>query len=154
MTKDQFKSFLDEIRTDPQFIKQLSDHEWTKDELADIACQFGKEHGHSLTADEFHTLMTELDHDRVNKTDQTAAAISDLSEEELGDVAGGKDHIRCEYSFKDRENCWSQDGCDHNHNHYDDYWCHHNDQGKHCGTNDAMKCDSMFTPCAQLVHLR
>ena len=149
MTKEQFKSFLDEMKTDPQFIKQLSDHEWTKEDLADLACQFGKERGHSLTADEFHALMTELDHDRVNKTDQTAAAISDLSEEELGKVAGGKSHDNCEYSFKDGENCWSHDGCDHNHIHYPFYKCEHNNLGKQCGVYDAINCSELFEGCSE-----
>ena len=51
--------------------------------------------------------------------------IENLSEQELAEVAGGKGHSDCRDTFKDRENCWVNDGCDHIYEDYRGYLCHY-----------------------------
>lgn len=55
---------------------------------------------------------------------ENRCVIQALDLDDLEAVAGGKsDHEECLDTFKNKENCWYNDGCDHIFNAYDDYIC-------------------------------
>lgn len=85
------------------------------------------------------------------RAETAAEEIRELPEEDLGEAAGGGtgkrsgEHATCKYSYKNRENCWSKDGCDHIYHHYAKYQCHYyqrcdNLHDSLCDTEQGEKC--------------
>ena len=66
------------------------------------------------------SFIREAEEERRKKT---AGKIELLSDQDLEEVAGGGDHWDCEFTYKDRENCWAEDACDAVLIDYDSYLC-------------------------------
>ena len=47
----------------------------------------------------------------------------ELDDDELAQLTGGAGNAACRDSFKQRENCWINDGCDISYNYYSNYKC-------------------------------
>ena len=50
-------------------------------------------------------------------------ASGELDDDELAQLTGGAGNAACRDSFKQRENCWINDGCDISYNYYSNYKC-------------------------------
>ena len=73
-----------------------------------------------LNKEEFFENLKKLDLDSIELPDE-------LPEELLEKVAGGVviPEEKCKDTFKDKENCWFNDGCDYTINSYNTYKCKH-----------------------------
>ena len=56
-------------------------------------------------------------------TEANVAKLEKLPDGELTQIAGGKGDPDCKDTYKNRENCWSNDGCDVVYHDYDNYIC-------------------------------
>ena len=81
----------------------------------DIAAQLGIE----ITKEE---VLAYFDEKLNNSTS------SEIDDDEMAHFSGGRDS-RCINSYKDRENCWWNDGCDYVTNNYIKYMCDWSDNG-------------------------
>lgn len=77
--------------------------------------------GYDISADELKAYAEKKAAACRDRTGRAAEEIRGLSEEEMADVAGGGD--TCKNTYKNRENCWKNDGCDNIVNMYDHYLC-------------------------------
>ncbi len=91
------------------------------DELADVLGGVALENGYQLSKDDLLALFG----DRKQKTDLTVEKVERLSEADLANVAGGGNaaNATCADTYKDKENCWFNDGCDYVINWYSQYLC-------------------------------
>ena len=121
-SKEIFK-MLEVLRTDPKAQELLAGYGKPEDESKALAEVAGKL-GYDISAEELRSCMEEAEKRIRENTKVTAEVIEQLPDEDLSKVAGGKRHSDCKDTFKDRENCWFNDGCDIVNNHYDDYLCH------------------------------
>lgn len=96
---------------------------------AEAACrtyaEIAKEMGHDVSEDDLVAYAKAMDGMRRGKTGAAVEQVEALSDQELGEVAGGGDNPECKDTYKQRENCWHDDGCDVAYNHYKYYACHH-----------------------------
>lgn len=77
------------------------------------------------------------------RTDATIAKVEAIDASELEAVAGGYykgEHPNCGDTFKDRENCWFNDGCDITLNKYSNYQCYNTNEGADCGAKSYFGC--------------
>ena len=119
--------------------------------------------GYEVTETDIREAVSSLENERTEKTENTAAAIQSLPDEELGHVAGGKNTyniphhdecssavgdwtevVECYTTFEQRENCMSHDACDYNIMFYHGYQCEHNAPGHHCGNSEKFDCSSVI----------
>ena len=86
-------------------------------DLAKVAVKFG----YPLSEDDLLAIFK----DRKEKTDQAIERVKLLSEADLAEVAGGSNaaNASCSDTYKDKENCWFDDGCDTLINWYNQYIC-------------------------------
>ena len=119
MTKKELAEALEEVRKQPEIGEKVNE-----ESPRDVPAFWAKvltEKGYNVTPEEIASFIKEAEEERRKKT---AGKIEELSDQELEAVAGGKDHAECYYTFKDRENCWHEDGCDAVYIQYDGYLCH------------------------------
>ena len=107
-------------------------------EIAAVYAEAAKAKGHDISAEEIAGYIQSRETAVREKTEDAAKDLRELSDEEIGRVAGGKDHKECYDTFKDKENCWFTDGCDMVNQQYKDYQCKYQDKGacgdpSHCG---------------------
>ena len=70
-----------------------------------------RETGYDVTDEEVTDLLKSRRATLVKKSDDAVGAFLKVSDDELDDVAGGKDHSDCHFTYKDGENCVAMDGC-------------------------------------------
>ena len=123
---EKVKAFLEHLRSNPEFEAHLKGREKcrTLDEEAKVYAEVASALGFDLTEQDFKSYAGKAAESRRQKTEAAAEKIRELPEEALDMVAGGKDHAECKDTYKDRENCWSNDGCDNIVYWYNDYICH------------------------------
>ncbi|MBR5108739.1 MAG: Nif11 family protein [Clostridia bacterium] len=156
--EQQVKAFLKALKEKPQAKELLESVEAPKNDEERIQAYIaiaGKL-GYSLTAEDFTAFEQAAAAERMRMTDAQAEALEKLDDQELEDVAGGQrdasngdtccdTHGPCDYSFKNRENCWTTDGCDWTFIHYDDYTCKNNESNMtDCYTKHLLGCESYF----------
>ena len=96
--------------------------ETEEDELkiyAAIAGQIGLD----FTVEELHDVIEEMREEQANRTEVQVQGLEPMPDQDLKQVAGGKDYPECKSSFKDEENCFHNDGCDVVYHKYDIYSC-------------------------------
>jgi len=140
MEKKMVQTILEEIRKNPKATDFLKGKEpaRTPEEAGTLWASAAAELGHSITAEDIEEYIRIAEAELKQKAQAAGDEIKSLSEDELKEVAGGKSHSDCKDTYKDRENCWINDGCDIINNHYSDYKCHYNTKDVNCG--DYMKC--------------
>jgi len=138
-------AILEELRNNPEahaLLKGKDKPENAGDEAREYAEVAGKL-GYDITAEEILDYTNEAMAKLRNRTDASAGSIEELPEDELSEVAGGGDHEECYDTYKDRENCWYSDGCDHIYQDYKHYVCKRSDYDPKCGKTHA--CDYTAT---------
>ncbi|MBR5338300.1 MAG: hypothetical protein IK152_09980 [Lachnospiraceae bacterium] len=133
MTNDEIRSALEKMRSDPRFAELLKEYGETEDRLKVYSEVAGKL-GIDLPESELKGYVRKVEEKIKAHTEKEAGAIESIPDNELSAVAGGKDHDNCKDTFKDRENCWFNDGCDIIINSYDGYKCHCNGSDWPCGS--------------------
>lgn len=79
--------------------------------------------GYDISGEELRKYAEEVSAARRSKTEETAEGIRNLPEDELSAVSGGGFGGECKNTYKSRENCWKNDGCDNIVNYYNGYVC-------------------------------
>ena len=97
--------------------------------------------GFDLTEQDLAEYVEEMQRRRSERTEAEAEKIEQLPEDELDEVAGGGDHPECKDTYKDKENCWSNDGCDLVYHKYDGYQCHLN---LYCKNYNSSPCGKSY----------
>ena len=151
MKHEKVRAFLESLRNDPKALEMIAripepeNHEGRIRAYEKVA----KELGYDLSDTDLDAYIT--DHEKYLQERARAAAekIVEIPEDELVGAAGGGDHPDCKDTFKDKENCWVNDGCDAVNNHYSDYQCHYTDvcynhMHSTCGDDAFGQCGSMY----------
>ena len=118
MNKKELAEALEEVRKQPEIGEKVK-----QDSPKDVPVFWAKvltEKGYNVSSEEIASFIQEAEEER-KKT--TAGKIKELQDQELEEVAGGRWHPQCEYTYKDKENCWAEDGCDNVFIWYDNYIC-------------------------------
>ena len=126
MENHEIAKVLEAVRTHPETVKMLSNQTPvdTLEEAAEIWSKAASGIGHNVSAEEITNYIRESEAEMKRKAQENKEGIESLSEQELEEAAGGKGHDNCEFSFKDRENCWVTDACDNAIIYYGGYLCH------------------------------
>jgi len=125
MEKEKVREALDQLRADPkakELFAAIPEPE-SREDYIQAYVQVAGEMGMNLTEKEVSDCLAEQEAAVKTATDSAAETIRKLGREELDAVAGGGEHSNCDYSFKDKENCWLQDGCDCAFRHPSGYVC-------------------------------
>ena len=115
-----------------------------KDGIISFLAEAAKRMEIDVTEEDILETIAEKERNQKNKTEEAIADVEKIPDDELGDVAGGNETELCKDTFKHYENCWSNDGCDKNHNMYEDYLCDHNDKGYQCGSEASVWCSQIL----------
>ena len=118
MTKKEIAEVLEEVRNQPEIGEKMK-----QENPEDVPAFWAKvltEKGFTVSSEEVSSFIREAEEERRKKT---AGKIELLPDQDLEKVAGGGDHPECDYTYKDYENCWAEDGCDHVLIKYDGYIC-------------------------------
>ena len=151
MKHEKVRAFLETMRNDPRAQEKIAripepeNHEGRIRAYEKVA----NELGYDLSDTDLDAYIADHDKYLQARADAAAEKISEIPEDELVEVAGGGDHPDCKDTYKDKENCWVNDGCDIINNHYPDYDCHlnlkcHNYNGSYCGKNEYEKCGNSY----------
>ena len=140
MNREEIAGILEEVRTNGKAAEKLQrmDAAAAPEEVSKAWADAAAALGHSVTPEEIREYILEAEAEMKRKAQETGEEIQALSDEELGEVAGGKDHGDCKDTYKDRENCWFNDGCDIVNHHYKNYKCHYSNKDVHCP--NAVQC--------------
>lgn len=123
---DKVKEFFEKLSTDPEARELLRSAEkpGNQEDVLKAYVDLAGKLGIALTEEELKAYLEEEKKVREVRTEAAAAQITELPDEALNAVAGGnKDHDECSNTYKDKENCWFNDGCDNVYHMYDDYHC-------------------------------
>ena len=122
---EKVKEFLEALRKNPRRKELCGGTEpKTEEEAIQIYLKAAEAMGFSLTAEELTEGMKALEEEQKAKTGKAEAGVSELDLAAMEAVTGGKKgHKDCEDTFKDKENCWWEDGCDSYINDYATYKC-------------------------------
>ena len=124
MTKKELAEALEELRNQPEIGKKMKQE--TPEDVPAFWAEVLTEKGYNVSSGEISSFIREAEEERRQKT---ADKIAELPDQELeavaggGEVIGGKGHQDCQDTYRDRENCWYEDGCDNVFQQYDDYDC-------------------------------
>ena len=91
------------------------------DDLANVVGGVALANGYPLSKDDLLAIFKDM----KASTDEAAKKVEKLSAEDLAAVAGGGNAANyvCSDTYKDKENCWFNDGCDYTYNWYPYYIC-------------------------------
>ena len=120
---ERFRKFLEEIRNNPAVHEMLKEKAVPRNSAEEIRAytDIANKLGYSFTEEEMKSFAEQEAAAQRGKREADIQTIRELPEEELGEVAGGGD--TCKSTYKNRENCWKNDGCDNIVNYYDHYVC-------------------------------
>ena len=110
------KKFFEEvIKTDEaKAILAVTKKPDTEPELLEAYLEIAKKLNCELTAEDILAYF---------KAAAATPASDEIDDEELAQLTGGAGNAACRDSFKQRENCWINDGCDISYNYYSNYKC-------------------------------
>ena len=127
----QVKEFLDALRSNPEagriFEQNGKEKPDSREEIAEVYADVAKELGYDLTPAQILEGIDDLEKAQAAGSDQAAEIVQKIEMDELEKVAGGVviPEEKCKDTFKDKENCWFNDGCDYTINSYNTYKCKH-----------------------------
>ena len=146
MAQEKIIELLEELRIDPKAQEALEKIKESKyaEEVTAILAALAKERGFEISEQDFAEAIRAAVEQRKAQTEEAAARVERLTDDDVAKAAGGKkDHSQCLDSFRNAENCWYTDGCDHNYQDYDNYICRNNYNGNTCGFF-GQSCDAVF----------
>ena len=124
---DDKKKIYNDMMSDPKIQDTLksSPKPESLDEMAVVLGGLAAGGDYPLSKDDIRLILA----DCKKKTDETAVAVGKLPDSDLSAVAGGKNAANyiCQDTYKDKENCWFNDGCDFAVNWYPYYICKRNE---------------------------
>ena len=126
MANEKVRELLEAFRNDPKAQELLKSVEKPSDEDGMIRCylEAAQKLGYDLKEEELTAYVRDQNEARKAKTDALAEGIQNLDDSEIECVTGGKkENEECLTTFKDRENCLLNDGCDMVINEYATYRC-------------------------------
>ncbi len=156
MAIEKIKELLKAVKTDPEAQAKLQGLTKPADEDGIIRyyAEAAKKLSFDVTEADLRAFLAEATADRTGKTEDAAAKVQALQDDELAQAAGGgrsggsvhcdNNYSSCVDTYRQRENCWFNDGCDLDHNHYSDYLCEHNYNGHICGDAESQDCSQVF----------
>ena len=99
----------------------------TREEEINIYADVAEKLGYSISKEELENYIEKIENEIREATASQIDSIKKLDVSELDTVAGGSEYFKelCEYTYKDYENCWYQDACDHVQNDYNWYFCNY-----------------------------
>ena len=127
MTKKEIAEALEEVRKQPEIGEKVKQE--TPEDVSAFWAKVLVEKGYNVSPEEIASFIREAEEERRKKTQENTGKIEELSDQELGEVAGGgeviggKGHQDCQDTYRDRENCWYEDACDNVFQDYADYDC-------------------------------
>ena len=126
MEKQELAKILEEVRSNPEAVKDLREQgaAETREEAAAIWAKAAASLGHDVSAEEILAYIRDSEEEMKRRTRAGAEGIEQISDREAEEAAGGKGHDKCQVSYKDRENCWFADACDNVAVIYPGYKCH------------------------------
>jgi len=123
MSMENITKLMDELKDNPKvqaLFDNAADPETLEEEVK-VYADAAKELGIDVTEDELKEYVQKVEAEQKAKTEADAASVAELDAGSLEKVSGGKEI--CTFSYKDKENCWRQDGCDIIFIKYHDYIC-------------------------------
>lgn len=131
---EKIREFFNTIAADPRAKEILSAAEKpeTYEEELQLYAETAAKLDYDVSADDLRFFFEENERQCREKTEQTAAKIREIPDEQLGSVAGGRGGDSCSDTYQDRENCWFEDGCDRVINSYPGYICRSHYWDTHC----------------------
>ena len=118
MTKKEIAEALEEVRNQPETGEKVKQE--PPQDVSEFWAKILTGKGYNVSSEEIASFIREAEEERRKKT---AGKIEELSDQELEEVAGGKGHTNCKFSFENYENCWAEDGCDYAFIWYEGYLC-------------------------------
>ena len=150
MKHHEVRTFLNALRINSkakEMIQNMPEPKTAEERIAAYA-KIAEELGFDISQDDLREYVAHKEQKQKETTEAAAAEIESLTPEEMEEVSGGGDHSECKDTYKDKENCWVNDGCDIINNHYSDYQCHYNNkcnkQNFTCGKDWYDKCGSYY----------
>ena len=149
MKHEKVKAFLEALKTDPkaqELIRGIPEPETPASRIRTYA-KIAEDLGYDLSDADLDAFIADQEKYPQAKAEAAAKEIKELPEDELEEVAGGKNHADCTDTYKNKENCWVVDACDIVLTHYKNYECHHmtscsNMQESICGKKEYDKCNA------------
>ena len=126
MSSEKIQDMIKALSADPKAQELLANAVQPEDQEGEISvyADVARQLGYDITEADLKDYIEKTADLVAERTKEAEAGIQELSDEVLEKVAGGKDHNSCKDTYKDRENCWVNDGCDNVYNMYSDYVCH------------------------------
>ena len=93
------------------------------EEELDAYVVIAKQVGLDFTVEEIAAVIEERAQEQLAKTEASIAKLEKLPDENFSQIVGGKGDPDCKDTFKNKENCWHNDGCDVVYHYYDTYIC-------------------------------
>ena len=125
MNHGKVETFLKALKTDPKAASLLAAFPAPKtdaDRLQAYA-EIAKEMGHDISEAELEAYFSEMEKSLQERTKATEDLITKLSLDELEKTSGGHKRPQCKDTFRNVENCWYNDACDHIYRYYKEYIC-------------------------------
>lgn len=124
---EQLTKFFEAIKTDPWAKELLAKSKPdSEDEIIVIYANLAKAMGYALSEKDFREGIKIIIEKQKANTIKAEESVRVLAMDDLANVAGGKQHDGCMDTYKDKENCWYEDGCDIAFYGYPDYICKRN----------------------------
>ena len=126
MANEKVRELMEAFRTDPKAQELLQSIDKPADEDGMIRCyaEAAQKLGYDLTAEDLTAFIQDQNEARKAKTDALAEGIRSVDDSEIESVTGGKKgNEECINTYKDKENCVLNDGCDRVINMYVTYQC-------------------------------
>ena len=146
MDLKEIKEVLDKLTNDPKAKELLKSYDKPEPgKEAAVYAEIATKLGYNITEADLTGYNEKLAEVMKKRSKANIDKIEALPDEDLGQVAGGAEkHSNCSDTFLDKENCWSNDGCDNVWNNYPDYICHIMDYKSSCqATASAAKCGAI-----------
>ena len=128
MSKESAIKFLRELKTNEKAKELLQGRERpkTKEDAIKAYAEVAKELGEDISPEDFARALEEIEAEIHQRTEAVSSDMQELEDDDLGDVAGGKENPECQntvdYSFS--EWCESNDWCV---NYNNAYYCTKNE---------------------------
>ena len=126
MKHEKVEAFLETLRKDIKAQEMIAKMPAPETDEGRIRAyeKIAGELGYDLSGTDLDAFIADREKYLQARAKAAAEKIEEIPENGLEAVAGGGDHPTCNDTYKDKENCWHNDGCDHIYYNYPDYQCH------------------------------